>query len=344
MPNGEVVVRTWITLTLLAGCSADATPLDSDAPVAPAADTDPAPDSPADNDTEEAVDTDVEPAEPQVLHFIVFGDGGTGSEAQYAVASGVQSVCAVRGCDFAVYLGENIYDSGVTGVDDPQFEDKFEKPYANLNFPFWVVLGNHDYGGNGLGFEGFKADYEVAYTERSAKWTMPERFYTFVEQHVQFVALDTNAILWDNAEDQAAWIGGALREGAPAWRIALGHHPYLSNGKHGNAGTYDDLEWLPIANGKNFQTFFEDHLCGNVDMYLSGHDHNRQWLEPKCDTEYIVSGAAAKLSEDKQRGNPSYFEDYDHEGFVWVEIRDNQFTGAFYDRDGNLEYDRTFTR
>ena len=54
-------------------------------------------------------------------------------------------------------LGDNIYDSGVTSVTDPQWQTKFEIPYMGVNLPFYVVLGNHDYGGNGAGTEFDKA-------------------------------------------------------------------------------------------------------------------------------------------------------------------------------------------
>jgi tartrate-resistant acid phosphatase type 5 len=41
---------------------------------------------------------------------------------------------------------DNFYDEGVDSLDDEQFQTKFELPYADIDFPFWVVLGNHDYG------------------------------------------------------------------------------------------------------------------------------------------------------------------------------------------------------
>ena len=103
------------------------------------------------------------------VRFIALGDGGEGNDAQYANAQGIASVCAEQGCDFALYLGDNIYDSGVDSVDDEQFLNKFELPYEQLDFPFYVVMGNHDYGGNGVGNEPEKVDFEVGYTERSEK-------------------------------------------------------------------------------------------------------------------------------------------------------------------------------
>ncbi|MBL9107498.1 MAG: metallophosphoesterase [Myxococcales bacterium] len=49
--------------------------------------------------------------------------------------------------DFGILLGDNFYVSGVSGVsgvDDPQWQDKFELPYSDLTFPIYAVLGNHD--------------------------------------------------------------------------------------------------------------------------------------------------------------------------------------------------------
>lgn len=44
---------------------------------------------------------------------------------------------------------------------------------------------------------------------------------------------------------------------------------------------------------------FDAEICGNVDAYISGHDHTLQWLKPvaACDPDmgFILSGAGAKL-------------------------------------------------
>ena len=86
------------------------------------------------------------------------------------------------------------------------------------------------------------------------------------------------------------------------------------------------------------------NLCGQVDLYLCGHDHNRQWLEPTCGTEFMVMGTAAKTTGLVGRGNPVFFEDDSVEGFVWIELRDNQLTGEIWDRDGNMDYSRTLSK
>jgi hypothetical protein len=77
-----------------------------------------------------------------------------------------------------------------------------------------------------------------------------------------------------------------------------------------------------------------------VDLYLSGHDHNRQWLEPSCGVELIVSGAGAKLTDLEGRGSATLYEDDDEPGFVWIELRDRHLTGEFYNSSGDLTFSR----
>ena len=257
------------------------------------------------------------------------------------------------GCDFAVYLGDNIYNSGVDGTDDDQFRTKFEEPYAGLDFRFYVVLGNHDYGGQGAGYEQWKAQAQVDYTTMSSKWTMPQRFYGFQvpadagpagAERVDFFALDTNWIMYTSDDEQQDWLDGAVAQSLARWKIAFGHHPYVSNGKHGNAGEYEGIPYIPIVSGANVRDFMEDSVCGKVDVYLCGHDHNRQWLEPTCGTEFIVSGTAAKTTDLEGRGTPTFFEDDQDGGFLLVEITGDTLVGTFFDQQGNEEFSRTVVK
>ncbi|MEW5855425.1 MAG: metallophosphoesterase [Myxococcota bacterium] len=280
------------------------------------------------------------------VRFVAMGDTGTGSDGQYAIAAQVKQKCDAEGCDFVILLGDNIYDSGVQDVQDPQWQEKFELPYQDINLPFYAVLGNHDYGGNGAGYEWSLGPVEVEYTQHSDKWNMPATHYTWAEGHVGFIALDTNSIMWANTNhgDQTEWIGPALAQLNTTWRIALGHHPYLSNGPHGNAGSYDGVPFVPVANGANVKEFFDEHICGAVDVYLCGHDHSRQWLQPAagCALELVVSGAGAKTTE-IEGDNPVHYQS-DQKGFLYVVIQGNQFKGQFINEDGSVGFERTFTR
>ena len=338
---------------------------DTNPPEEPAADPDDQSAEPAgEPDTDQTDSGQTDTGQPdtggtpitQKIRFVVLGDGGMGNPTQYAVSAAVETVCLAKadakpGCEFALYLGDNIYNTGAEHATDPQFQTKFEDPYANLSFPFYITLGNHDYGdciyGNcAAGYDFDRPDAQVAYTSLSAKWNLPSRTYEFMHGQVHFFSLDTNAIMWSQwfstMDGQDTWLDSSASASTSTWKIAFGHHPYVSNGHHGNAGSYDGINWSSgtasdALVGTEIQTFMEDHVCGVVDIYFSGHDHNRQWLEPVCGTEFIVSGAASKLSP-LVGSNASLFEEGQKAGFLWVEIEDSCFRGEFYDAQAQLDF------
>jgi len=282
------------------------------------------------------------PVEGETVRFIAMGDWGKGNDTQREVAAGVAAVCERQGCNFVLSLGDNLYPKGAESPEDPQFQEKFERPYAALQQPFYLVPGNHDYGEFSLSPD--KLVNEIAYTDRSRKWRMPAPFYSLQSGPVSFFALDTQAVLGGRGGPQAAWLARAISTAPGPWRIAFGHHPYISNGKHGNAGRYEGLPLIPIASGGAVKEFIEGSLCGQVDLYLCGHDHNRQWLAPTCGTEFVVSGAGASVVPLEGRGTPTLFEEDTRPGFLWVEVMPDQLTGVFYDSQGQESWRRQLKR
>lgn len=322
-------------------------------------------------DTADTRETIVEP--PKEVRFVVLGDTGEGNDEQKKVAAAIAQKCQADGCDFAILLGDNIYNAGVESTLDAQWESKFEGPYRDLDMPFYAVLGNHDNGGfltqllgdtfGGAGAEFERGDIQVAYTQLSEKWRMPARTYDFAFGPAHFFALDTNDMVWSYAN------GGAEArtqiqvdsipdeiDGAPeTWRIAFGHHPLFSNGTHGNAGAYEGLEEgitdlvanIPglgdlqaVVTGDGVQESLDVIVCGRVDLYFAGHDHSRQWLGPMADcpgTTFVVSGAGSKLTEIKG-SHPALFQSADKEGFFWVHLKDRQIEVAAIDLDGTVEW------
>jgi hypothetical protein len=235
-----------------------------------------------------------------------------------------------------LFLGDNIYGSGVSSVTDPAWGAKFEGPYSGLAIRFYAVLGNHDYGG---GFDTARAAVQVAYTGYSTKWYMPSQFYVEVPDDLTILGLDTHALVTGNGAAEEAWIPGAVAGISTTWTLAIGHHPYLSNGPHGNAGEFDGR----AGEGIEFKDFFDAYVCGTADVYLSGHDHTLQWLEPSCGTQFLVAGGGGSGTYPIVGTNPSYFEESNN-GFLWVEIDGNQFTGVFYDDDANELFRQSFTK
>jgi tartrate-resistant acid phosphatase type 5 len=279
-----------------------------------------------------------------VVRFAAMGDTGKGNRGQALVASALEAKCAASGCDFVLLLGDNIYESGPSSDEDALFEQRFERPYCGLSVPFYAALGNHDCGGNGVGFDIERSRHEIAYTRRSSKWRMPARYYAVSYPGVDLVAVDTNAQMFGRDEAQRRAVAGWLRGSKATWKLVFGHHPYLSNGTHGNAGAYERLPSLvPVARGEGVKDFLEETVCGEADLYLSAHDHSRQWLTETCrGTELVVSGAGATTTS-LPGGNSARFQAISR-GFVYIRVEGATLTAEFVDDTGETDFVRQLTR
>ena len=280
------------------------------------------------------------------VRFVALGDTGKGNPGQYQVGASIGALCAAQGCDFVMLLGDNFYSNGIESNDDPQWKTAFVEPYAPVNAPFYAVLGNHDCGGDGAGSNLPRCDNELAYGAVNPKWHMPARHYQWQVGDVGFFAADTNRSMFSVDEalrsDFETWLPASTAK----WKIVFAHHPYLSNGEHGNAGTYDGLPFVPIANGASVKSFVEDRVCGRADLYVTGHDHSLQWFEATCtrpgstvQTQLMVSGAGSKPTTLPGK-QPTHYQS-DKLGFVYVVIQGNTLTASFHDATGAQQYTRT---
>jgi len=130
------------------------------------------------------------PAVVTASEFISIGDWG---------AKGAKKIAGYMGDhdpEWLLAIGDNFYSDGVSGVDDPQFKNKFEDTFTadTLQVPWYVVAGNHDYYG---GDKGIAA--EIAYSGHSTRWKFPANYYDKVltmtsNATVHVVGVDTWAI------------------------------------------------------------------------------------------------------------------------------------------------------
>ncbi|CAI0553049.1 unnamed protein product [Linum tenue] len=85
------------------------------------------------------------------LAVLVVGDWGRkGAYNQTQVATQMGVTAEAVKIDFVISTGDNFYDDGLTGVDDPNFYHSFADIYTapSLQKQWYNVLGNHDYRGN----------------------------------------------------------------------------------------------------------------------------------------------------------------------------------------------------
>jgi tartrate-resistant acid phosphatase type 5 len=308
------------------------------------------------------------PEEPNMtptekLRFMVVGDMGTGTQGQYHVAAAMEKVARAQGAEFVLGAGDNIYEEGVTSVDDPRFLDSFEYPYQNLDLPFYMCLGNHDcastiFGGGSDNKRGnYQVDYHYSKNRYSNKWKMPARFYNEAfgkhaddAPFLELFVVDSNPLTsfyldrdeefnWQNyGYPQQMWMKEAVEASKAHWKIALSHVPYKSNGKHGDAGNLDEgLRILfnnPDADGLRYKAFLEDAFAHKIDMLFTGHDHSMQWIKPVSEfgpAHIIVSGAGGKTDAlKKPERNPTFYQREEMLGFVWLELSESTMKIEFY--------------
>ncbi len=280
-----------------------------------------------------ATEKGVAPQKDGSVRFFAVGDMGEPDPAAtgklhpngHKVANLVGEVCKAKGgCDFGTFLGDNVYLSGVHSTDpgDPtaQLFDDIVKTYQDAlggrPTPLYFILGNHDWG---PAFPSrSRADTELEMVklchDKGLECRGAHHFYEFRAGPVEMHAWDTNALV-RQCDDSGTVCGlegddtlgrrePCKGDDCPVWRIAMGHHPYLSDGLHGDAGSF--LESIfRLWPGRGFKTLMDRHVIGYTDLYLCGHEHDMEvFLEPNPGrpdmggrhTALVVSGAGVKTS------------------------------------------------
>ncbi|HTB25026.1 MAG TPA: tartrate-resistant acid phosphatase type 5 family protein [Puia sp.] len=239
----------------------------------------------------------------KALRFIVFGDWGrNGEDNQKEVAAEMGIVAKKFKPEFIVSTGDNIYPNGVRSIVDHSWIASFENIYTahSLQTDWFVVLGNHDYGGD--------PQAEIDYTKVDRRWNMPARYYSKVfyigddsTQGVLLVFIDTTPLLSEyygngkthvegqDTAGQRIWLEKTLKEAPPniKWKFVFGHHPVYTGGGRMKAPETVEMKNL-------FKPIFEKY---HVNAYICGHDHNLQYIKPPGFTTYFVSGAGSELSK-----------------------------------------------
>lgn len=243
--------------------------------------------------------------------FIFFGDFGTGTADQMRIAGVMTRFCATHRCDFLLTLGDNIYDSGVMSVDDVAWQERVEVPYGPMKLPMYATLGNHDYRGS--------PQAQVDYTAHSSMWRLPSHYYAFDAGNVHLMGIDTNAF----NEPQQTWLTNELSASTSTWKIVFGHHPVESYGRHGPK--------------EEVAPFLQPILKQGADLYLAGHDHDKQVIQKGSPHPlYVVSGAAAKVRP-TQMGDGTLFA-VSTLGFGYLVVHGDSMQISFIDERGNVEY------
>ena len=260
------------------------------------------------------------------VNLIAMGDWGAGYSQQRMVAKTLTQYVTDAGIQFHGLLspGDNFYPN-LRDTNDKNWVTLFEQMYdpARLNFPFYAVLGNHDY-------EHSKEFVELAYAKRypESRWRLPARWYRIdmPEENplVTVIMLDSNKPQLSRADwrAQLRFLGAELAKPRKSkWLIVCAHHPLYTNGSHGDNRTLQ-LEWGPLLEKYK------------VDFYVAGHDHDLQHLQPFNRTvTHIVSGGGGKKPRPMRRNDRGPFS-RSLNGFVHLRLTEAEATARYVDSPG----------
>ncbi|HSN86709.1 MAG TPA: metallophosphoesterase [Thermoanaerobaculia bacterium] len=209
------------------------------------------------------------------VRILAFGDFGDGGRTQLDLARAMAEYGRRQPFDLGITLGDNFYETGLNSPTHPRWASDWETPYAPLGIRFYATLGNHDYA------DPSSPGAEMERSRLSASWCLPHPYYSFTAGPVQLFALDTEPVRrLDGAyiEAQKRWLENALEKSQSPWKVVYGHHPIYSTGQHGDTPELI-AEILPLL---------QKH---KVDVYLAGHEHDLQALQPEGGVYFFVSGA-----------------------------------------------------
>ncbi len=277
--------------------------------------------------------------EPVVLRFAVIGDSGTGDEHQYRIAEQMVAWHDRLPYSPVLMLGDNVYGAFWGGGNQKDFEEKFDRPYAELlrrGVQFHAALGNHDTradDGRHLieARDRFHIDGPLGYYSFAAGEGPPAAGAAGLGDEkgiaplVEFFVLNTVRLEKDKKDpQQLAWLERALAESKARWRIVYGHHPMYSTGKrHGaDAKLRAKLEPLllradPAAGAAGLGG--ERESGPRVHVVFAGHDHIYQRFHPQKGIFYFVCGSSGKLNRGNVRpsGAVAAVEDQKHVFMLW---------------------------
>jgi acid phosphatase len=268
------------------------------------------------------------------LKFVLIGDWGRlGHDNQIDVARQMGITASEFGSVYTVSLGDNFYENGVAGVDDPQWQSSFEKIYTadSLQTPWKIILGNHDYRGN--------VQAQLDYGKTSPRWRLPARYYqesvTLPDGgKADFFYLDTSPFIrryagtkvdisGQDSQTQLEWLDAALGASTARWKIVIGHHPiYTAVTGH----DHDEPDMIA-----RLDPVLRRH---NVLVYINGHDHCFQVVNQEG-VAYVTNGAGSQTYTPV--GKREGFCSGAH-GFMTVALTSRQLDFSLIDMTGKSLY------
>lgn len=270
--------------------------------------------------------------------------GRNGYYEQKSIAELMGSLAEQTDIEFVVAPGDVHHFEGVRSTTDPLWLTNYELIYSHpdLMIPWYPVLGNHEYRGN--------TQAVIDYSQVSARWRMPARYYARTveagDAEALLLFIDTAPLITRYAENsekypdadrqdtqaQLRWIEQQLSSHPEArWKIVFGHHPlYADTDKKESERT--DLQ-------RQLEPLFNKY---GVDFYICGHIHNFQHVQPKgSKVDYLVNSSGSLARSVKPVAGTRFCSD--EAGFTVLSMAQDTVSVSLMNGKGKIiyHYDRT---
>jgi predicted phosphodiesterase len=264
--------------------------------------------------------------EPEALRIVLFGDCGSASAAQYAVARAIRNEALMP--DFVMILGDVIYPP----FDADSYDRKFFAPYAALlpEVPFYALLGNHDYE-----FQATQPFIEVFTLPRNGPAGLaPETSYWLERAGVQMIVHDTNQPVATLRQQAVPWQTTLVRRPA-MFRFVFEHQTLYSSGPGAAVSPAPELRALlaPL------------YTETGIDVVFNGHDHLYERTREIGGVIYVTSGAGG--AELYARASTNAFTKAfvnDRHSYTYLEVRGRTLQLRQMDTEGKTIDSLTLTK
>jgi acid phosphatase len=237
--------------------------------------------------------------------YVVMGDFGSGSDAEYEIAAAIQAMAEDEPIAALITTGDNFYNDDVELI--------WSVPYGWLEeegVPVQAAWGNHD--------------LETPTRERLVEKHLspPGRWYQADLGEGTLLILDSNDV---GDVEQTEWLSRALANADSPIVVAF-HHPVFSCGSHGNSPSIIQ-SWAPLL------------LRHDVALVLNGHEHAYQRFE-RDGVTYVVTGGGGQPIQPAQscsESTPSQMAaDHENNHFLVLQASEDEIVGTAMTANGNV--------
>lgn len=235
------------------------------------------------NEYSSTFETRLEPGDDASFSFATYGDSAVPGQALQNFRK-VQRAITASDADFAVLLGDNIYESGTHQEADIRFDPTLNPDATQWNASSvdYLGFGNHDSYADKIG-SATRENYAMPFPEAgvNAFVSPPAGEYaefssSFDYGNVHFVTFDSNSAEISRGEkrdtrirEQAEYLLANLAASDAEWKIVYMHHPMLGSVK---LQLYPDTNYLEILMPKLIEA--------GVDLIMTADSHTFAWTYP----------------------------------------------------------------